>query len=249
VELEHAVLSRGGRYSTGGNQIHTQHRRGVRIPDFDLALTRTINGSQLDRNTGYGSAICRGLTTNTSPNAPQKSNEGSGQRYAVKIATSDFRSAGTKCEVFISLLGQTGVSGYISLDTGFPAGETREIHVSTDKEVGALVGVRMKKGGLGSSQKCDGWLIERVEVIDNETGQQLLIQANTWLGRLESYANGKLERGPVEKTFLADSSNVEVVYLEDSDGEDRVTLRVTLVRFPRGCRCTTPEASSPIPPK
>ena len=85
VELEHAVLSRAGRYSTGGNQIHTQNRRGVRIPDFDLALTRTINGSQLDRNTGCGPAICRGLTTNTSPNAPQKSNEGSGQRYAVKV--------------------------------------------------------------------------------------------------------------------------------------------------------------------
>lgn len=44
--------------------------------------------------------------------------------------------------------------------------------MSTDKEVGALVGVRMKKGGVGSSQKCDGWLIERVSPQTNICSKQ-----------------------------------------------------------------------------
>eukprot|EP00959_Pyramimonas_sp_CCMP1952_P138389 2896439-Pyramimonas_sp.AAC.1 len=57
--------------------------------------------------------------------------------------------------------------------------------------------------------QCDA-----VEIVDNETEQQLMIQAHSWFGRVDTNCDGELEMGPCEKSFLATSAD------SDSDSDD-----------------------------
>jgi len=169
------------------------------------------------------------LLSTTGPNsgAHETTSEEGGNRYSVKLVTSDVRSAGTECDVFISLLGQSGESGYIYLDSGFSSGTHREFHVGSAKDIGPLVGVRVKRGDAGSSQKCDGWLLDRVEVVDTMTEQQLLIQAQSWFGKLDANCNGELEAGPAEKSFLAEAhTNTDSDSDDESSGPTSPVLKV-----------------------
>mmetsp|Transcript_29152 Transcript_29152/g.56011 ORF Transcript_29152/g.56011 Transcript_29152/m.56011 type:complete len:519 (+) Transcript_29152:156-1712(+) len=146
----------------------------------------------------------------------QASEEGSSpdgmdaRQFLIKLYTADTRGAGTPCEVEIALVGDLGASSYLPIGEHFESGSVREVTVVSDKTIGKLRGVRVRKRGETTSEPCNGWFLEKVEVAYVRTGAvAMTLHTHAWLGKVgentslecRSALERRDNRGPCEREF------------------------------------------------
>ena len=95
------------------------------------------------------------------------------------MKTTDERGAGSDAAVFVKLIGETGVTDNIVLESGsndFERGETNEFKVQT-KDIGKLVKIRIGHDGKGFGA---GWHMDSAEIEDEDTREVWKFECHRW---------------------------------------------------------------------
>ena len=99
--------------------------------------------------------------------------------WNIKIKTSDERGAGSDAAVFIKLIGESGVTENIVLESGandFERGEINEFKVQT-KDIGKLAKIRIGHDGKGFGA---GWHMDNAEIEDEDTREVWKFECHRW---------------------------------------------------------------------
>eukprot|EP01046_Picozoa_sp_COSAG06_P033716 COSAG06_NODE_3464_length_5301_cov_4.178201_1_plen_1602_part_01 len=99
--------------------------------------------------------------------------------WNIKVKTTDERGAGSDAAVFVKLIGETGVTDNIVLESGsndFERGETNEFKVQT-KDIGKLVKIRIGHDGKGFGA---GWHMDSAEIEDEDTREVWKFECHRW---------------------------------------------------------------------
>lgn len=99
--------------------------------------------------------------------------------WHIKVKTTDERGSGTDAAVFIKLIGESGVTDNIVLESGaddFERGATNEFKIQT-KDIGKLVKIRIGHDGQGLGA---GWHMDTTEVEDEDNRENYVFECHRW---------------------------------------------------------------------
>src|SRR5687767_13942539 len=102
--------------------------------------------------------------------------------YRVSVQTGDVRWASTDANVKVQLIGSSGSSERMKLDTSadnFERGNIDRFNLTTVQEIGWIDDVLLTQDGEGVG---DGWNVDWVEVIDNDNRIVYKVPFDSWLG-------------------------------------------------------------------
>ncbi|MEG4964157.1 MULTISPECIES: PA14 domain-containing protein [unclassified Microcoleus] len=105
------------------------------------------------------------------------------KNYKVSVVTANQPNPGaeTNANVYLTLNGTLGVSAENYLEGSFPTGSTRDFDIdSTD--LGNLESVHVRHD---NSNEAPAWLLDKVTVKDEETGQEWVFSCGKWIANNE----------------------------------------------------------------
>lgn len=174
--------------------------------------------------------------------------------WTVLVKTTDERGAGSDAAVFVKLIGETGVSENITLESGandFERGETNEFKIQT-KDIGRLTKIRIGHDGKGFGA---GWHMDSAEIIDDGTRESWKFPCHRWFD--EDQDDGLIVRelvpGSLDGAASADGkvfyeievhtgtirgagtdANVEIEIIGDTDFTGKMKLENSRDNFEKG---------------
>ena len=115
-----------------------------------------------------------------------------GPNYTIRIRTSNTLSATTTSEVYLTLLGTSGISEEYKLETpdgSFNRATTDYFQINVRKKLGTLAMLQVR---LGSSGAVDDWHLQDIEIIDEYNRTVYNFPCKRWLD--ETREDGKTVR-------------------------------------------------------
>ncbi|BAY47671.1 PA14 domain-containing protein [Scytonema sp. HK-05] len=103
------------------------------------------------------------------------------KNYKVTVVTGDKQNAETNANVYLTLNGTLGVSAENYLEGSFPIGSTRDFDIDSI-DLGNLESVHIRHD---NSNDAPAWLLDKVIVKDEETGQEWVFSCGKWLANSE----------------------------------------------------------------
>ena len=181
----------------------------------DAFASSTSSGSELDIPDKSRKPVSpskpAAVTSTHSIEKSSPNQEAENNQWYVKVHTSDLKGdsfEGTDAKVHISLIGTLGESEKIALNKTnskgtnkdlFEKGHADEFVITTTKKFGKLTKIRIGHDGSGLGS---AWHLNKVEVMNQTTGETSVFACNRWLAKDED--DGLIERvlGKCQMCFI-----------------------------------------------
>ena len=120
------------------------------------------------------------------PTSGDVSDENAADFFKLEVITGDRRGAGTDANVSIELVGTKGTSGTKKLDASksdFERGNHDVFPIECATAIGPLTKIRIGHDNAGWSP---AWFLERVQIVNERTGEQYSFGCNKWFEKWSS---------------------------------------------------------------